>query len=155
VGQIRSSAGAQETRFPFLDDSGKPDANHPSRYFVAGGVALPSESVGAWTRRCNGAKGKFQAKRGRPSDWEIKTTDVLRPNPWKRRANRDLTFELARITTELRGTVYSVAVSKTNMKNSMAAPQAWPLLIQALVEHFAAECRELRSTGVVVSDWSA
>jgi hypothetical protein len=144
----------RSTRVLFLDDSGKPDLKNASAFTVIAGMSIPSEAVGAFTRRVSGAKGRLVPKRGRPSEWELKTTDFLKPNPWNRAANRDLVFEMLRITRELGGTVYSAAICKARMKNPMAIRQSSWLLVQGIVEHFAAECSALEATGLIVSDWS-
>ncbi len=143
------------TRVLFLDDSGKPDANHASNAVVVAGFSVPSEHVPTLSRRVLGAKGKFFPKRGQPTTWEIKAADVIKPNPWNRRANRDFTFELVRIVASLDGTVYSAAIDKSRMKHVMALAQAMPLQLQALIEHFEVECRHRRETGMVVADWSS
>ena len=146
---------AVNTRVLFLDDSGKPDANHASNAVVIAGFSVPSEHVPTMSRRVLGAKGKFFAKRGQPTTWEIKAADVIKPNPRKRRANRDFAFELVRIVGALDGTVYSVAIDKSKMKHPMALAQTMPLQLQALVEHFEVECRHRGETGMLVADWSS
>ena len=91
------------TRVLFLDDSGKPDANHASNAVVIAGFSVPSEQVTTLSRRVLGAKGKFFPKRGQPTTWEIKAADVIKPNPWNRRSNRDFAYELVRIVGSLDG----------------------------------------------------
>ena len=143
------------TRVLFLDDSGKPDANHASNAVVIAGFSVPSEHVTTLSRRVLGAKAKFFSKRGLPTTWEIKAADVIKPNPWNRRANRDFAFELVRIVGTLDGTVYSVTIDKAKMKHPMTLAQTMPLQLQALVEHFEVECRHHGETGMVVADWSS
>lgn len=143
------------TRVLFFDDSGKPDANHASNAVVIAGFSVPSEHVPTLSRRVLGAKGKFFPKRGQPTTWEIKAADVIKPNPWNRRANRDFAFELVRIVASLDGTVYSAAIDKSKMKHAMTLAQTMPLQLQALIEHFEVECRHRRETGMVVADWSS
>jgi len=143
------------SRVLFVDDSGKPDARHQSQYLVLGGVSLPSNEVSTFTRRVQAAKGSFYSKRGRPSDWECKSGDILKRNPWKRAYNRDFCSEVARIAGSVGATIYSVSICKSNMHNPMTLKQTMPLMLQALAEHFGAECNELRAIGLIVSDWSA
>ena len=143
------------SRVLFVDDSGKPDANHQSHYVVLGGLALPSNEVTTFTRRVQAAKGRLLAKRGRPSDWECKSADFLKPNPWKRAVNREFCREVARIASGVGATVYSVSICKAAMHNPMGLKQTMPLMMQVLAEHFAAECEDLNATGIIVSDWSA
>ena len=143
------------SRVLFVDDSGKPDAKHPSQFLTLGGISIPSNEVATFTRRVQAAKGRFYAKRGRPSDWECKSGDILKPNPWKRALNRDFCEEVARIATTVGATVYSVSICKSNMHNPMTLRQTMPLMMQVLAEHFSAECEELRATGLIISDWSA
>ena len=146
---------AVNTRVLFLDDSGKPDANHASNAVVIAGFSVPSEHVPTMSRRVLGAKGKFFAKRGQPTTWEIKAADVIKPNPWKRRANREFAFELVRIVGALDGTVYSVAIDKSKMKHPMSLAQTMPLQLRALVDHFEVECRHHGETGMLVAYWSS
>lgn len=147
--------GNVNTRILFLDDSGKPDMKHASRAVVIAGFAVPSENVVALSRRVLGAKHRFYPRRGSPASWEIKAADVIKPNPWKRRANRDFAFELVRIIKDLDGTMYSVTIDKANVLHPMGLSQSMPLQLQALVEHFEVECRHHHETGMVVADWSS
>jgi hypothetical protein len=142
------------TRVLFVDDSGKPDASHQSQYLTIRGISIPSNEVSTFTRRVQAAKGHFYKKRGRPSDWECKSGDILKPNPWKRAYNRNFCDEVARIATTVGATVYSVSICKSNMHNPMTLKQTMPLMMQVLAEHFGAECEALRATGLIVSDWS-
>ena len=107
------------------------------------------------SRKIAGAKGRFFPKRGDPAKWEVKATETIRPNPWKRRKNRDFTAEVLRILELLPCTVYTVSMNKDRMKHPMALETTVPLQIQALVEHFAVECACQSETGLVVSDWSS
>lgn len=138
----------------FLDDSGKPDLSHPSRGLVIGGFSVPSSQVPAFSRRIAGAKARFYPARGDPALWELKSFYLVKPNPWKRRKNRDLVDEAIRIVREAGGTVYTVSINKRRMYHPMTLKTTMPLQLQALVEHYAVECAEYRETGLIVSDWS-
>ncbi len=143
------------TRVLFLDDSGKPDANHPSQAVVIAGFAVPSAEVPTLSRRVLGAKAKHFPGRGHPASWEIKSASFIKPNPWKRRKNRDFAAELVRIVAGLDGTFYSVSIEKARMNHPMNLAQTMPLQLQALVEHFAVECQHRTETGMIVADWSS
>jgi hypothetical protein len=143
------------SRILFLDDSGKPDQNHASSAVVIGGFSLPSTRVATLSRRVLGAKNKFHPNRGHPASWEVKAADFVKPNPWKRRKNRDFANELVRIVADLGGTPYSVSIDKSKMINPMTLAQTMPLMLQVLIEHFEAECGYHRETGIIVADWSS
>ena len=142
------------SRVLFLDDSGKPEQSHPSRALVFGGFSIPSAQVPALSRRMAGAKARFYPGRGDPALWELKSYYLIKPNPWRRRKNRDFVDEAARIIRESGGTVYTVSFNKRRMHHPMTLKTTMPLQLQALVEHFAIECAEHRETGLIVSDWS-
>ena len=144
-----------QTRVLFLDDSGKPDANHPSAAVVIAGFSIPADAVPTLSRRVLGAKSSAFPQRGQPAAWEVKAGDVIKPNPWKRAKNRAFASELIRIVGSLGGTVYSVAIEKAKMNHAMTLTQTMPLQLQVLVEHFEAECRFHNETGMVVADWSS
>ena len=142
------------SRVLFLDDSGKPEQSHPSRALVIGGFSIPSAQVPALSRRMAGAKARFYPGRGDPALWELKSYYLIKPNPWRRRKNRDFVDEATRIIRESGGTVYTVSINKRRMHHPMTLKTTMPLQLQALVEHFAIECAEHRETGLIVSDWS-
>jgi hypothetical protein len=144
-----------KTRVLFLDDSGKPDVNHMSGAVVLAGFSIPSERVPTLSRRVLGAKAKHFPGRGRPASWEIKAAEYIKPNPWKRRKNREFASELVRIVAALGGTVYSVAINKSKMLHPMTLSQTTPLQLQILIEHFELECRYQGETGLIVADWSS
>ena len=147
-------ARAMEARILYVDDSGKPDAAHSSGAVVIAGFTIDAERYPTLSRRVLGAKGAFHPRRGAPQSWEIKSADLVRPNPWKRANNRKFVAELRRIVQELQGTMYSITITKNKMKHPMTLAATMPLLLQVLVEHFDAECRALGRVGMVVSDWS-
>ena len=143
------------TRVLFLDDSGKPDPNHASTAVVIAGFSVPSANVATLSRRVLGAKAKFHPGRGHPASWEVKAAAVIKPNPWNRRKNRDFAEELVRIVSTAGGTAYSVTIDKSKMIHAMTLAQTMPLMLQALIEHFEAECRHHGETGMIVADWSS
>ena len=84
-----------------------------------------------------------------------KSSYIVKPNPWKRRKNRDFVDETIRIVEQAGGTAYTVSIDKRRMHHPMTLNTTMPLQLQALVEHFAVECAEHRETGLIVSDWSS
>lgn len=143
------------TRILYLDDSGKPDANHPSRAVVIAGFALDATEYPTFSRRMLGAKGSHYPQRGLPQAWELKSGDIIKPNPWKRAKNRAFVAEVDRLVRTMGGTVFSNTIVKANMNHPMTLATTMPLQLQVLVEHFDAECRDLGRTGMVVADWSS
>lgn len=146
---------SMRSRVLFLDDSGKPDPGHPSRAVVIGGFSVPSDLVPTLTRRISGAKARFFPNRPSPNSWEIKASEIIKPNPWKRRKNRDFADEIVRILRSVDGTVYSAAITKSRMIHQLTLAQTMPLQIQALAEHFAVECGHHGEMGLIVADWSS
>lgn len=143
------------TRILFLDDSGKPDLNHPSRAVVLGGLSIPSVNVPLFTRRLLGAKARFFPSRGQPANWELKSSDIVKPNPWRRSKNRAFVAELLRIVEGLSCTVYTAGIDKSRMKHPMTLETVMSLQVQVLTEHFSVECRLQGSVGIVVVDRSS
>lgn len=142
------------TRILYLDDSGKPESQHASRAVVLAGFAIDAERYPALSRRILGAKGRFYPGRGIPQSWEIKSSDIIKPNPWRRRKNRDFCSEVVRLLRVSRATTYAVTIAKSRMNHPMTLSTSVPLQLQILAEHFAAECETLRRTGIVIADWS-
>ncbi len=129
------------TRILFLDDSGKPDAAHASLAVVIAGFAIDADVYPVLSRRILGAKKAHFPNRGVPAAWEIKSTDIIKPNPWKRAKNRKFCAEVVRLLRTMGATCYSVTLDKTKMHHPMALATSMPLQLQALVEHFDAESR--------------
>jgi Protein of unknown function (DUF3800) len=142
------------TRILYLDDSGKPERQHVSRAVVLGGFAIDAEHYPTLSRRILGAKGHFYPGRGIPQNWEIKSADIIKPNPWRRRKNRDFCSELVRLLRGTGATVYTATINKSRMNHPMTLSTSMPLQLQILAEHFAAECETLGRTGMVIADWS-
>lgn len=139
----------------FLDDSGHPAPNHASRAVVIGGIAIASTSVQDLSRRIAGAKRHHFPERHLPAKWEIKATDTIRPNTWKRRRNRSLVSSVIRILEGLDCTVYTASINKANMHHLMTQRTTMPLQLQALVQHFAVECLYRGEVGIIVVDRSS
>lgn len=143
------------TRVLFLDDSGKPDANHPSKAVVVAGFAIDAHRYPQFSRRVLGAKHRFYRSRGLPQTWEVKSGDVIKPNPWRRAKNRGFSEEVARLVAAHAGTTFAATIRKRSMHHPMTLATTMPLQMQCIVEHFDAECRVLGASGIVVADWSS
>ena len=139
----------------FVDDSGKPAAKDSTRAVVIGGFSIGAVNVPVLSRRIIGAKRRFYPSRGQPADWEVKATDTITPNPWKRSKNRRFVAEVLRILRELDCTVYTASINKARMHHQMDLQTTMPLLLQRLAEHFAVECSHRDEVGLVISDWSS
>ena len=138
----------------YLDDSGAISFNHSSGAVVIGGLSIPSTQVPRLTRRVSGAKAFHFPERGRPSSWELKSTDLLTPRGWRNRRNRALVLEIVRILGGLDCTVYTASIDKARMHHSMATRTSLPMQLHRLVEHFAVECAHHKEIGIVVMDRS-
>lgn len=143
------------TRILFLDDSGKPDAAHQSGAVVIAGFAVDSDAYPTLSRRVLGAKRRHFPQRGLPQTWELKSTSIIKPNPWRRAKNRVFVAEVERLLRTSGATVFSATIVKARMNHAMTLATTMPLELQVLVEHFDAECRALGRTGMVVTDWSS
>ncbi len=143
------------TRILFLDDSGKPEAAHASLAVVMAGFAIDAEVYPVLSRCILGAKKAYFPNRGVPAAWEIKSTDIIKPNPWKRAKNRKFCAEVIRLLKTMGTTCYSVTLDKTKLHHPMTLATSMPLQLQALVEHFDAECKAMDRIGMIVADWSA
>ena len=147
-------ASRQPTRFLFLDDSGHPAPNYATQAVVIGGFSIASGDVAAINRRIAGAKGGIFPERGRPSQWEVKAAHMIRPHLWKRPRNQHLAGEVVDILRGLDCTVYTASISKARMNHPMTQRTTMPLQLQALIEHFAVECTQHLSGGVIIMDRS-
>lgn len=142
------------TRILYIDDSGKPEQQHASRAVVLAGFAINAEDYGTLSRRILGAKKAFYPGRGLPQSWEIKSPEIIKPNPWKRAKNRHFCDEMVRLLRAMEATTYAATIDKSRMNHAMTLATSMPLQLQILAEHFAAECQELGRTGILISDWS-
>jgi hypothetical protein len=141
-------------RILYIDDSGKPEQQHASRAVVLAGFAINAEDYGTLSRRILGAKKAFFPGRGLPQTWEIKSPEIIKPNPWKRSKNRRFSDEIVRLLSTMGATTYAATIDKSRMKHAMSLATSMPLQLQLLAEHFAAECQALGRTGMLISDWS-
>jgi len=143
-----------QTRLLYLDDSGKPDTGHPSQAVVLAGFAIDADLYPTFSRRVLGAKKAFYPTRGLPQRWEIKSADVIKPNPWNRSKNRRFCSEIERLVKTMGGTAYATTILKSNMLHQMTLATTMPLQLQILAEHFDAECQALDRMGMIIADWS-
>ncbi len=60
-------------------------------------------------------KKAFYPSRGLPQAWEIKSAQVIKPNPWKRSKNRRFCQEVERLVKAMGGTAYAATILKSNM----------------------------------------
>ena len=63
--------------------------------------------------------------------------------------------EILKIIGSLQCTAYTASIDKSKMLHRMSPKTTMPLLMQALVEHFAVECRSDAATGLIVMDRSS
>ena len=110
-----------------LDDSGKPEAAHASRAVVIAGISIDALVYPILSRRILGAKSAYYPTRGAPQGWEIKSTEIVKPNPWKRARNRNFAHEVARIVQHLGGTFYAATIVKAKMNHPMTLATTMPL----------------------------
>lgn len=142
------------TRILYIDDSGKPEKQHASGAVALAGFAINAEDYPTFSRRILGAKGAYFPRRGVPQKWEIKSVEIIKPNPWKRAKNRNFCAEIERLLKVAGATTYAATIDKGCMKHAMTLATSMPLQLQILAEHFAVECETLGRTGMLVSDWS-
>jgi len=151
---IHAWCRAMQTRILYLDDSGKPDPGHASKAVVLAGFAIDADVYPTFSRRVLGAKKAFYPSRGLPQAWEIKSAQVIKPNPWNRSKNRRFCQEVERLVKTMGGTAYAATILKSNMNHPMTLATTMPLQLQILAEHFDAECQALDRMGMIVADWS-
>lgn len=145
-------------RFLYLDDSGKTDPKHNSKFVVYGGLTVRDTDWSDLNKRITGAKAKFFPLRGkgRPNDWELKTADFLTRNAWQRKRNRDFSFELVRILKRSRCSVYAVAAEKARASRTLDETWLVPLIYQRITAKFIHEVAHRRDgTGTIVCDWTS
>ncbi len=58
--------------------------------------------------------------------WELKSSYLVKPNPWRRRKNRNFVNETIRILGETGGTVYTVSINKRQMHHPMTLKTTMP-----------------------------
>src|SRR6266849_4058385 len=141
-------------RILYLDDSGKVHPNDPAKVVVFAGFSVNEESWHDLIRQINGAKSKLFPHRGSPNDWEIKSTDYLDSNSWKRKKNRQLCFAIPKILRAQGCYVYSVSIEKAKANDTLLEEKFVPLAFQRLIAKFNDEINSADTTGSVVCDWS-
>ena len=151
----KSMALNSGTRVLFLDDSGKPSVKDNTKAVVIGGFAIRSENVPEFSQRIAEAKIRHFPHLGAPGKWEVKASQMVRPNQMRRRNNREFVGETIRILNHFECTVYSVSIDKREMHHPMALEVTMPFQVRVLAEHFAAECSHHSETGLIISDWSS
>ena len=140
-------------RILYLDDSGKIHPNDPTRFAVLAGFSVDESRWHALSRQIAGAKGKFFPGRG-PHEWEVKSTDFLTSNAWKRKKRRDLCDELMNILRKNDCHTYVVYAEKAKNQRNLSAEALVPLQVQRLLIKFHAELDARDTNGTVVCDWS-
>jgi hypothetical protein len=138
----------------FLDDSGKPDANHPSKFMVLAGFSVSSDKYHDVVRQVTGAKNRFFPGRGNPNSWELKTEDFLKRNPYNRAKNRHFCEEVISILDRNGCRIYSGYINKANAVKSLDEKWVTPLLLQNLLANYSHELTSKNSLGVITCDWS-
>lgn len=115
------------TRLLFLDDSGKPDASHVSEVVAIAGFAIDSDRYPDFSRRILGAKARFYPGRGVPQAWELKSSRIIKPNPWKRAKNRAFCQELVRLIDVMGGSCFATTIDKRRLNHPMVLGTTMPL----------------------------
>jgi Protein of unknown function (DUF3800) len=143
-------------RLLYLDDSGKTDPNHNSRFVVYAGISVKDTEWTTLHRRITGAKARYFPKRGNPNKWELKSTDFLTRNAWQRRNNRQFCFEVVRILERSGCSVYSAAAEKARAMHQLDETWLVPLMYQRITAKFLDEIDESGDgTGSMVCDWTS
>ena len=140
-------------RFLYLDDYGKIYPKDPSKFFVLAGFSVDEGRWHKVVRQVSGAKGSFLHANGKPSDWEIKSTDFLTANAWKRSRRRGLCLEIANILKRNECFVYVVSLEKAKAIDALDESKFFPLATQRLVSKFHSEVMNHAESGSVVCDW--
>ncbi len=141
-------------RILYLDDSGKIHPNDPAKVVVFAGFSVDEESWHRLIRQIAGAKSGSFPNRGNPNDWEIKTTDYLDPNSWKRAKNRQFCFAIPKILRSNGCFVYAVSLEKAKANDTLVEEKFIPLAFQRMIAKFNDEINAGDTTGSIVCDWS-
>jgi hypothetical protein len=138
----------------YLDDSGKVHPHDPSKFVVFGGFSVDEGRWHDLVRQVAGAKAGFFGAKGKPYDWEVKSTDFLTSNAWNRANKRGLCFEIVRILKRNDCQVYAATMEKAKAIDSLDELKYVPLLFQRLVANFESQVANEANTGTIVCDWS-
>jgi hypothetical protein len=141
-------------RFLYLDDSGKPEPQHPSKVLAFAGFSVDQRKWHDVVRQISGAKGAHFPGRGKPWKWEVKGEDFLTANAWKRSKHRQFCSELVGILRRNECTVYATWVVKANATKPLDQNWVVPLCFQRLAAKFERELVEWGTHGAIVCDWS-
>src|SRR4051812_14092114 len=107
-------------RILYLDDSGKTDPKHASRFVVYAGISVDAGEWATLHKRITGAKAKFFPTRGRPNEWELKSEDFVKRNAWQRSKNRAFCTELVSILQRSNCSVYAVVAEKARSVHKLS-----------------------------------
>jgi len=141
----------------YLDDSGKSDPKHQSKYLVYAGVSFNDSDWRTLSDRITGAKAGFFPHRGkgRPNDWELKSVDFLVRNAWQRKNNRDFCYELVSILGRSGCTIYAAAADKSRARKALSETWLVPLMYQRATAKLYDEMQQTgNGTAMIVCDWS-
>jgi len=141
-------------RVLYLDDSGKPHSKHPSRCVAYAGFSVDEADWHALVRHVTGAKARHFPRRGKPTDWELKSVDFLTKNAWNRANNRRFAFEVVDILKRDRCTLYAACFDKALATKPLDEGWVVPLAFQRLAAKFDAELAAAGTRGVIMCDWS-
>ena len=137
-------------RILYLDDSGKIHPNDPAKVVVFAGFSVDEESWHRLIRQIAGAKSGGFPNRGNPNDWEIKSTDYLDPNSWKRAKNRQFCFAIPKILRSNGCFVYAVSLEKAKANDRLVEEKFIPLAFQRMIAKFNDEINAAE-TGIPAS----
>jgi hypothetical protein len=143
-------------RILYLDDSGKVHPNDPAKVVVFAGFSVDEESWHDLIRKISGVKARSFPYRGagNPNEWEIKSTDFIDRNSWRRKKNRRFCFSIPNILRATGCYVYSVSMEKAKATDPLREDKFVPLAFQRLIAKFNAEVSSAETTGSIVCDWS-
>jgi len=142
----------------YLDDSGKTDPKHPSKYLVYAGISFNDSEWRTLSNRITGAKAGFFPKRakGRPNEWELKSVDFLVRNTWQRKNNRDFCYELVSILGRSSCSVYAAVAEKGRAKKQLSETWLVPLMFQRAMAKLYDEMQQTgNASAMIVCDWSS
>jgi Protein of unknown function (DUF3800) len=142
----------------YLDDSGKTDPNHSSKYLVYAGLSFNDGDWRTLNNRITGAKAGFFPKRakGRPNEWELKTVDFLVRNAWQRKNNRDFCHELVSILNRSGCSVYAATAEKARARKQLSETWLVPIMFQRATAKLYDEMQQTGNvTAMIVCDWSS
>lgn len=140
-------------RYLFLDDSGKVHPNDSSKFAVFGGFSLDESRWHAVVRQVAGAKARLHPARN-PHEWEIKGTDVLAKDGYKKARNRELCAEVLEVIRRNDGRTYVVFLEKAKAANGLDEQRLVPLCFHRLLAQFLVELEIRQTSGSIVCDWS-